>query len=124
MTIRRTFIGVSATALVALAMTQWAVGATNTPATTEPVRIVPINVTLTDARAAFDQKGAGFYNTVQFRVRNRSSIARTFAIGGQKLRVAPKGYRILLLFFDVRGKYPYTVTPRSTPAHRGTFLIV
>ena len=109
---------------MALAATQLAVSATAAPTTTEPVRIVPVNVTLTAQRVALDITGVGFQNTVQFRVRNRSGIARTFAIGGQKLRVPPKGFRILLLFFDLRGKYPYTVTPGSKTAHRGIFRVV
>ena len=124
MRIRRAFTAVSALALVALAATQLAVGATPGPTTTEPVRIVPVNVTVTNQRVALDVTGVGFQNTVQFRVRNRSGVARTFAIGGQKLRVAPKGFRILLLFFDLRGRYPYTVTPGSKTAHRGFFRVV
>lgn len=121
MHILRAIAGIS---VVALAATQLALGATAAPATTEPVRIVAVNVTLTDQRVALDVTGVGFQNTAQFRVRNRSEIARTFAIGGQKVRVAAKGYRILLLFFDVRGKYPYTVTPGSKTAHRGVFRVV
>ena len=124
MSIRRAFTAVSVLALVALAATQLAVSAAAAPTTTEPVRIVPVNVTLTAERVALDITGVGFQNTVQFRVRNRSGIARTFAIGGQKLRVPPKGFRILLLFFDLRGKYPYTVTPGSKTAHRGIFRVV
>jgi len=124
MLIRRAFTAVSVLALVALAATQLAVGATPAPKTTEPVRIVPVNVTVTAQRVALDITGVGFQNTVQFRVRNRSGVARTFAIGGQKLRVPQKGFRILLLFFDLRGKYPYTVTPGSKTAHRGIFRVV
>ena len=111
-------------ALVALAATQVATSASAAPTTTEPVRIVAVNVTLTDKRATLDVPGVGFQNTVQFRVRNRSAIARTFAIGGQKLKVAPKAFRILLLFFDVRGQYKYTVTPGSKTGHRGVFRVV
>lgn len=121
MRIRHAITAVSALALVA---TQLAAGATSAPATTEPVLIVPVNVTLTDVRATLDTRGVGFQNTVQFRVRNRSAIARTFAIGGQKLRVGPRGYRILLIFFESRGTYPYTVTPGSKSGHRGIFRVV
>lgn len=124
MVIRRVSTAVSALALVALAATQVAAGATAAPTTTEPVRIVAVNVTMTDQRVALDVTGIGFQNTAQFRVRNRSAIARTFAIGGQKLRVPPKGFRILLLTFDIRGKFPYAVTPGSKPAYRGVFRVV
>lgn len=110
--------------VLSLSLAAAQVAASAPPLTTEPVQIVAVNVTLTDQRVALDVTGIGFQNTAQFRVRNRSATARTFAIGGQKLRVAPKGYRILLITFELRGKYPYAVTPGAKTTYRGVFRVV
>jgi hypothetical protein len=123
MTGRRALAAVLASIMVALAAVQFAAGAAVAPRTTEPVRLVPINVTVTAARVKLDMHRIGFQNMAQFRIRNRTAIARTFSIGGQKMRVAANGYRIMLLFCDVRGSFRYTVTPGSS-AHRGTFLVI
>lgn len=109
--------------MVALAAVQFAAGAAVAPRTTEPVRLVAINVTVTAARVKLDMQRIGFQNMAQFRIRNRTAIARTFSIGGQKMRVPANGYRIMLLLCDVRGSFRYTVTP-GTGAHRGTLLVV
>lgn len=124
MTVRRALIAISAPVLVALAAAQLAVGATRAPATTEPLRILAVNVGITKTKLTLDQPGAGFQNAVQFRVRNRTAVARTFAIGGQKVRVAPSGTRILLIWFEIRGKYAYVSTAPGQKTFRGVFNVV
>lgn len=124
MNARRILTSISAAVLVALAATQLAVGATKAPATTEPLRVLAVNVAITKAKLSLDQPGAGFSNVVQFRVRNRTSVARTFAIGGQRIRVAPNSTRILLIYFEIRGKYPYVSTATGQKTFRGVFNVV
>lgn len=110
--------------LVALAAAQAAAGATAAPATTEPVQIMAVNVAVTADRVRLDHTGAGFDNTVQFRIRNGTPRARTFAIGGQKVRIPARAFRVLLVYFHSRGKYPYAVTPGPKTTYRGVFRIV
>ncbi len=125
MRLRRSFAtAASGLALVALAATQVATSATRAPATTEPVQIVAVNVAVTATRVRLDHTGVGFDNTVQFRVRNQTSRSRTFAVGGQKVRIPARGRRVLLVFFHSRGKYTYAVTPGPKRTYRGVFRVV
>lgn len=110
-------------ALAALAAAQVAVSAVQAPSTTEPLRIIAINVAITDAKLILDQRTVALLNVGQFRVRNRTAVARTFAIGGQKVRVAPKGNKVMLVYFDTRGKYAYASTAARQPTLRGVFIV-
>ena len=119
----RAFAGIGSAFAAALAAVVLAAGAAGAPRTTEPVRLVPVSVTLEAKRARLDHKAVGFESVVQFRIRNRTGSARTFAIGGQRVTVRARGYRVLLLQFELRGSYPYVSTGGGT-TYRGVFRVV
>ena len=113
-----------ATALAAAALTAGAVGAT-APATTEPVQIYPVNVTLTETAVRINHFAIPFDAAAQFRLRNTTGANRTFSIGGQRVTVRAKGSRILILIFDIRGRWPYvSAGPKGTRPVRGAVRVI
>ena len=79
--------------VLALAAVVTVASATGASATTEPIMIVPIQVSLTNQQAVLDDKVVDRGSVVQFRIRNKSAVKRTFTIGGFKATVKPHGHR-------------------------------
>ena len=118
--LRTAFAGLVVLALAAVIAVASASGA---PATTEPIMIVPIQVSLTNTQAVLDDKVVDRGSVVQFRIRNRSSVKRTFTIGGFKAAIQPHGNATILISFDTRGRFPY-VSRAATSVHRGFLRVV
>jgi len=118
--LRTAFAGLVVLALAAVIAVASASGA---PATTEPIMIVPIQVSLTNTQAVLDDKVVDRGSVVQFRIRNKSSVKRTFSIGGLGAAVKPRGTATILVSFDTRGKFPF-VSRAATSVHRGFIRVV
>ena len=108
------------------------------PTTTEPTEIVDFNVALRDSGITVTPN-VGLRGTAgRFVVRNFGKKAHTFTVGNDKVVVLHKAglstglmrpksrAKILLLFFDYRGKLQYrSIAPgdRTNPRMRGFFTI-
>lgn len=100
-------------------------GARSAPATTQPANIHVIEVTFTNTRAQLAPSRVVFESIVEFRIRNRSTLARTFKIGGLQTKIRAQGAGVLLLHFPVRGKFPYVVVgPKGSQPLTGVFRVV
>jgi hypothetical protein len=91
-------------------------------ATTAPSLIVAVKVTPTPAAVRLSAKRAPRGNYVQFNVRNTTDKRRSFSLAGRTIAVPARRGRFLVMFFDVRGRYPY-VSRTSHTAIRGIFRI-
>jgi hypothetical protein len=94
----------------------------NGAATTAPSLIVAVKVTLTPEAVRFSAKRAPRGNYVQFDVRNTTAKRRTFSLAGRTIAVPARRRRLLVVFFDARGRYPY-VSRTSQTAIRGIFRV-
>ena len=106
--------------------------------TTEPTEIIDFNVALRDSGITVTPK-VGLRGTAgRFIVRNFGKKAHTFTVGNDKVVVLHKAglstglmrpksrAKILLLFFDYRGKLAYrSIAPgdKTNPRMRGFFTI-
>ena len=119
--------GVSALGATALAAVTLAAGAADAggPATTEPVRIYPVDVTLTATAVKFNHVAIPFQAAAQLRIRNTTPANRTFSLGGQRVTVRAKGARIMILIFEIRGRFPYvSAGPKGTRPVRGVLRVI
>lgn len=122
MSLGRLIGGVSALAATAVAAGTLAATANST---TEPVRVYPVNVTLTEKAVRMNRHAIPFQSAAQFRIHNTTRAKRTFAIGGVRVVVRANGARIFLVIFDTRGKFPYVSTGRKgTPPLRGVVRVI
>jgi hypothetical protein len=94
----------------------------NGAATTAPSLIVGVKVTLTPQAVRLSAKRAPRGNFVQFNVHNATGKRRTFSLAGRTIAVPARRGRLLVIFFDARGRYPY-VSRTSQTAIRGIFRI-
>jgi hypothetical protein len=108
------------------------------PTTTEPTEIIDYNVALRDSGITVTPKVGERGTAGRFIVRNFGKKAHTFTVGTDKVVVLHKAglstgimnprsrAKILLLFFDYRGKLAYrSIAPadRTNPRMRGFFTI-
>jgi len=91
-------------------------------ATTEPVALVNVRVSLTAQRVSFDVKQVPRGNYAQFHVRNTTATRHVFTLAGRSIVVPARGLRLLVLFFDVRGRYGYSSRAGGTTI-RGLFRV-
>ena len=91
-------------------------------ATTQPSTIVGVDVGLTRNAVTLSSKQAERGQYVQFRVRNMSTVRRTFSLAGKTIAVPAHRNRLLVIFFDARGGYRYVSRGAGTTVH-GTFRI-
>jgi hypothetical protein len=128
MSARGLIAGVSAlgvTALAAAVLAAGAVGATSAPRTTEPVQIYPVDVRLSETNVKFNHFAIPFDAAAQFRIRNTTRANRTFSIGGQRVVVRARGARILIIIFEIRGRFPYvSAGPKGTKPVRGVLRVI
>jgi hypothetical protein len=94
----------------------------NSSATTIPSLIVAVNVTLTPHAVSFSAKRAPRGNYVQFRVRNTTAKRHTFSLASRSIVVPARRDRLLVIYFDARGRYTY-VSRTPQKAIHGTFRI-
>ena len=92
-------------------------------ATTEPERIVGVDVVLKPTAVTLSSRTARRGSYVEFRVRNATARRRSFSVGGRTIAVPARKYRLLVVLFDVRGKYTYASGRAPGPPSRGTFTI-
>jgi hypothetical protein len=92
---------------IAAALAALAVPAAAT-ATTEPVALVNVRVSLGPHRVSFDVKQVPRGNYAQFHVRNTTSSRHVFTLAGRRIVVPARSLRLLVLFFNVRGRYGYS----------------
>jgi len=91
-------------------------------ATTQPSMIVGVKVSL-DARGGAlspSRVGRGVY--VQFAVRNATRARRVFSVAGRSIVVPALRRRLLVLFFDARGRYRYVSRGGGMTVH-GVFVV-
>ena len=80
-------------------------------------------MTLGHDKVVLDKKAVERESVVQFKIHNTTSQRRVFTIGGQKVPVKAQGRGVLLLAFDIRGKYPYTVLGAPS-THAGVLRVI
>jgi hypothetical protein len=91
-------------------------------ATTEPSLIIGVEVALTRTSVTLSPKQAARGQYVQFRVRNTSTARRLFSLAGKTIAVPARKDRLLVIFFDARGRYAYVSRGAGT-AIRGIFRV-
>jgi hypothetical protein len=109
--------------LVALAVLLMVVAVPSGAATTLPSLIVHVNVALQPNAVTLSAKSVRRGNYVEFKVRNTTAKQRRFSVAGRTITVPPKRYRLLVISFDVRGKYRYVSRAAAGTALRGTFVV-
>jgi len=103
------------------------------PQTTSPIEFVSIGVKITDARIVLSRSSAPRGHYGRFVVRNVGKTSHSFTLGKQTARrtaaqrgftltVKPRRQKILLLYFDYRGKLPY-YADLNKPGAKGIFTI-
>jgi hypothetical protein len=92
-------------------------------ATTEPGLIVGVDVALKPHTVTLSGKSVrrGFY--VDFKVRNTTASRRSFSVAGHTVAVPARKTRLLVIMFDVRGKFTYVSRLASGRAIRGVFTV-
>ena len=97
------------------------VAVTSGLATTEPSLIVGVDVALKSHTVTLSAKSVrrGFY--VNFKVRDTTARRRSFSVAGRTVAVPARKSRLLVIMFDVRGKYAYVSRLASGGAIRGIF---
>lgn len=115
----------AASALAAATVVAGAGGATR-PSTTEPVRIYPFGITIQEETVKLPSPAViPFESFAQFRIHNTTPHHRTFSIGGQTVTVRSKGSRILIIEFNLRGKYAYVSKgPKGAKVFRGVIRVI
>lgn len=125
-------------AVLAVAVVPPAQGMVRAPQTTEPGEIVPVDVTITDAKITLSDYAAQRGDQIDFRVVNNGRRAHNFALRGSgpvalsnlglsTNLLRPKGKAVLQVFLDFRGEMVYKSTVRadlSKPGMKGTFKII
>jgi hypothetical protein len=91
-------------------------------ATTEPVALVNVTVSLAQRTVHFSDKQVPRGNYAQFHVKNTTATRRTFTLAGRSIVVPARRVRLLVLFFDVRGRYGYASRAGGSVI-RGTFRV-
>ncbi len=110
--------------VLALAAVVTVASATGASTTTEPIMIVPIQVSLTNTAGSARRQGRRPWAlSSSSGSATRAPATRTFTIGGFKATVKPHGIGTILISFDTRGKFPYE-SRAATSVHRGFLRVV
>ena len=91
-------------------------------ATTEPTLIVGVKVSLGKRAVSLSPSRVSRGMYVQFAVRNTTRTRRVFSVAGRSIVVPALRHRLLVLFFDARGRYRYVSRGGGT-ALRGVFVV-
>jgi hypothetical protein len=92
-------------------------------ATTLPNLIVRVGVSLKPSAVTLSSKQVRRGNYVEFRVRNTTATRRMFSVAGRTIAIPAKKYRLLVISFDVRGKYRYVSRGTTGTSVHGTFVV-
>jgi hypothetical protein len=109
--------------LVVLALLLVVVAVPSGAATTLPNLIVHVNVALRPDAVMLSVKKVRRGNYVEFKVSNTTAKQRKFSVAGRTIIVPAKKYRLLVISFDVRGKYRYVSRGTTGAALQGTFVV-
>lgn len=101
-------------------------------ATTEPAVTFMVSVRVTDSQLVIACKACrggqlSFRRgwAAHFNVVNRGTKGYTVDIGGLRTRVLRPGEKQRVsAYFDVRGRYPFTVVGSTSPRHKGWLRVV
>ena len=106
------------------------------PATTAPLYVLTVHVTITDTRITLDRHKAPRGVEVRFVIRNLGARPHNFTLTGRNpaasgragltKTVKPRQQGVLRLFADYRGKAPYfdsLPADRGKPGMRGFFVV-
>jgi hypothetical protein len=91
-------------------------------ATTEPVALVNVKISLSAHGVRFSDTHVPRGNYTQFHVRNTTAARRVFTLAGRSIVVPARRVRLLVLFFDTRGRYGYASRAGGSVI-RGTFRV-
>jgi hypothetical protein len=94
------------------------------PATTLPSLIFHVSVSLKPSTVTLSAKQVRRGNYVEFKVRNTTAQRRLFSVAGRTIAIPAGKYRLLVVSFDVRGRYSYVSRSTTGTAIRGTFRVV
>jgi hypothetical protein len=93
-------------------------------ATTLPSLIFHVSVSLEPSAVTLSAKQVRRGNYVEFKVRNTTAKRRLFTVAGRTISIPARSYRLLVVSFEVRGKYRYVSRSTTGTAVRGTFRVV
>jgi hypothetical protein len=109
--------------LAALVVLMLVVAVPSGTATTLPSLILRVSVSLKPSVVTLSSTQVRRGNYVEFRVRNTTAKRRLFSVAGRTIAIPAGKYRLLVISFDVRGKYRYVSRGATgTPVH-GTFVV-
>jgi hypothetical protein len=91
-------------------------------ATTEPTLIVGVKVSLGAQAVALSPNRVNRGMYVQFAVRNATRARHVFSVAGRSIVVPALRRRLLVLFFDARGRYRYVSRGGGMTVH-GVFVV-
>ena len=92
-------------------------------ATTLPSLIIRVQVSLKASAVTLSPKKVRRGNYVEFKVRNTTAKRRLFSVAGRTIAVPAGKYRLLVISFDVRGRYRYVSRGSTGTPVRGTFVV-
>jgi hypothetical protein len=96
------------------------------PATTDPVTITEVGVTLGLKAVALTPPSVDRGSTVRFTIKNGTKAVRYFAIGGRVTHaLKPKQTQVFFLILDYRGAIPYRSwgSTKHAPVVKGSFNV-
>lgn len=109
--------------LIALVVLMLVVAVPTGTATTLPSLILRVSVSLKPGAVTLSAKQVRRGNYVEFRVRNTTAKRRVFSVAGRTIAVPAGKYRLLVISFDVRGKYKYVSRAATGTSVHGTFVV-
>jgi hypothetical protein len=111
------------TPLIALVLLMLVVAVPSGTATTLPSLILRVNVSLKPSVVTLSAKKVRRGNYVEFNVRNTTAKRRVFSVAGRTIAVPAGKNRLLVISFDVRGKYRYVSRGTAGKPVGGTFVV-
>ena len=109
--------------LLALVLLMLVVAVPSGTATTLPNLIVHVGVSLKPSAVTLSVKQVRRGNYVEFNVKNTTATRRLFSVAGRTIAVPAKKNRLLVISFDVRGKYRYVSRTTTGKPVGGTFVV-
>jgi len=84
--------------------------------------LVNVSVSLRSHAVTFSAKQVPRGNYAQFHVRNTTASRHVFTLAGRSIVVPARATRLLVLYFDVRGRFRYASRGGGTAVH-GIFRV-
>jgi hypothetical protein len=92
-------------------------------ATTMPSLILHVSVSLKPSAVTLSSTHVRRGNYVEFNVRNTTAKRRMFSVAGRTIAIPARKNRLLVISFDVRGRYSYISRSTTGTPVRGTFIV-